>query len=130
MNRGPLSERGLTAVFSAVLDVMKQELQVERPSPSQPRPQAVGVDRLAIVGTGLVGTSVGLAAARAGVASVTAFDADAARLSQAATRGAFAARPSVAEAVADADLVVVAVPVGAAIDAVRASLAAARPTRR
>ncbi len=128
VNRGPLSDGGLTAVFSAVLDVMKQELRAaDRPSAAPARAQAVGVDRLGIVGTGLVGTSVGLAAARAGVGSVSAFDADAARLSQAATRGAFDAKASLADAVADADLVVVAVPVGSAADAVRAALAAAPP---
>ncbi len=81
-NRGPLSERGLTAIFSAVLDVMKQELPAER-APAQAARVAAGVERLAIVGTGLVGTSVGLAAVRAGVASVQAFDADGARLGQA-----------------------------------------------
>ena len=68
-NNGPLSERGLTAIFSAVLDVMKQELPAERPAPAAVR-APVGVERIAIVGTGLVGTSVGLAAGRAGVASV------------------------------------------------------------
>ena len=88
VNRGPLSERGVNAIFSAVLDVMKQELQVDRPSAPAARPQAVGVERLAIIGTGLLGTSVGLAAARAGIASVAAFDADPNRLRQAATRAA------------------------------------------
>ena len=125
VNRGPLSERGLTAVFSAVLDVMKQELQLERPAAPSARAQEAGVERLAVIGTGLVGTSVGLAAERAGVASVTAFDADTTRLGQAAARAGFQARESVADAVRDAQLVVVAVPVGAVVDAVRAVLEAA-----
>jgi prephenate dehydrogenase len=125
VNHGPLSERGLNAIFSAVLDVMKQELQIDRPAVSAARPQAVGVDRLAIIGTGLVGTSVGLAAARAGVATITAFDADDTRLRQAATRAALLACPSIEEAVGDAQLVVVAVPVGSAIATVREALAAA-----
>jgi len=123
-NRGPLSERGLTAIFSAVLDVMKQELPAER-TPAQAARAAAGVERLAIVGTGLVGTSVGLAAVRAGVASVQAFDADAARLGQASARGKFDARDSVAHAVGDAQLIVVAVPVGSAVSTVREVLAAA-----
>jgi prephenate dehydrogenase len=125
VNRGPLSERGVNAIFSAVLDVMKQELQTDRPAASGPRPQAVGLDRLAIIGTGLVGTSVGLAAARAGVATITAFDADETRLRQAATRAALTPRSSIEEAVGDAQLVVVAVPVGSAIATVREALAAA-----
>jgi prephenate dehydrogenase len=124
-NRGPLSERGLNAIFSAILDVMKQELQVDRPpAPSQP-PQPVGIDRLAIIGTGLVGTSIGLAATRAGVGSVSAFDADESRLRQAAARARLEARASVEDAARDAQLVVVAVPVGSAIATVREALAAA-----
>jgi prephenate dehydrogenase len=124
VNRGPLSERGVNAIFSAVLDVMKQELQVERPPAPSPGPQAVGIERMAIVGTGLLGTSVGLAAARAGVAKVAAFDADATRLRQAATRAALEARSSVADTVRDAQLVVVAVPVGSAVSTIREVLAA------
>jgi prephenate dehydrogenase len=125
VNRGPLSERGVNAIFSAVLDVMKQELQVDRPSAQAVRPQGAGIERLAIIGTGLVGTSVGLAAARAGVASVAAYDADPDRLRQASTRAALAARSSVADAVRDAQLVVAAVPVGSAVATVREVLAAA-----
>ena len=119
VNRGPLSERGVNAIFSAVLDVMKQELQADRPPAPVARQQAVGVERLAIIGTGLLGTSVGLAAARAGVASIAAFDADSSRLRQAATRAALQARSSVEEAVRDAQLVVVAVPVGSAVATIR-----------
>ncbi|HJQ73372.1 MAG TPA: chorismate mutase, partial [Gaiellaceae bacterium] len=56
-NAGPLSERGVTSIFSAVLDVLKQEVAADRRAPSSPaaapeRPRAV--ERLAVVGTGLV----------------------------------------------------------------------------
>jgi prephenate dehydrogenase len=67
---------------------------------------------LAIVGTGLIGASVGLAAKRAGVERVVGFDPDAAALELAAERGAVdVAAGAVAEAVADAELAVVAGPV-------------------
>jgi prephenate dehydrogenase len=70
------------------------------------------VRRLAIVGTGLIGASIGLAAKRAGVAHVAGFDTDAQAAATAAERGAIdAAAPSAAEAVAGADLAVVAAPV-------------------
>ena len=69
-NRGPLSERAVQSVFAAVLDVMKQEVRGEsRPDIPPPAPAAPPVvASLAVVGTGLVGASVGLAAKRAGVA--------------------------------------------------------------
>ena len=44
--------------------------------------------RLALVGTGLIGASVGLAAKRAGVAHVDGFDPDPGALERAAERGA------------------------------------------
>jgi prephenate dehydrogenase len=127
-NPGPLSERGVTSIFSAVLDVLKQEVAAGRRAPdssegAHERPRAV--ERLAVVGTGLVGTSVALAAGRAGT-RCRGFDADSGVLERAAARGVEPAS-SLAEAVADAELVVVAVPVGAApavvqevLDAVRA----------
>jgi prephenate dehydrogenase len=72
----------------------------------------VEVERLAIVGTGLIGASVGLAAKRAGVGSVTGYDSDAASLALAAERGAVDAQAATLdEAVAGAELAVVAVPV-------------------
>ena len=70
-NSGPLSERAVTAIFSAVLDVLKQEVAADR-SPASievlagPKPY---FERLAVVGTGLIGTSVALAAGRAGTVS-------------------------------------------------------------
>ena len=45
------------------------------------------VNALAVVGTGLIGTSAALAAQRAGVARVTGWDADADTLAVAAERG-------------------------------------------
>src|SRR5918911_1660472 len=70
------------------------------------------VNRLAIVGTGLIGASVGLAAKRAGVTKVDGFDPDPGALEQAAERGAVdTPAPSLGEAVAEAELAVVAAPV-------------------
>jgi prephenate dehydrogenase len=68
--------------------------------------------RLAIIGTGLIGASVGLAAKRAGVPSVAGFDPSAEALRVAHERGAVdVVCGSVAEVVAGAELVVVAAPV-------------------
>jgi prephenate dehydrogenase len=70
------------------------------------------VERLAIVGTGLIGASVGLAAKRAGVHRVVGLDADAGEVAAALKRGAVdEGADGVEEAVAGAELVVVAVPV-------------------
>ena len=128
-NSGPLSERGITSVFSAILDVLKQEVAADRSAPAQPgaRPgQRRALERLAVVGTGLVGTSVALAAGRAGT-HARGFDADRGVLERAAARGAVEPAPSLAEAVADAELVVVAVPVGSAPAVVQEALEAAAP---
>src|SRR5260370_416215 len=80
--------------------------------------------RVAIIGTGLVGASVGLAARRAGH-DVRGWDADGAALAAAAQRGAVEPAASPGEAVAGAELVVVAVPVTALAAEVQAALAAA-----
>jgi prephenate dehydrogenase len=119
-NSGPLGEDALRSLFAAVLDVMKQETQDAgtRPVRAGERPPATPVSRLAIVGTGLVGTSVALAARRAGVASVRGWDADPATLREASLERA----ASAADAVAGAELVVVAVPVGALAGTVRDAL--------
>jgi prephenate dehydrogenase len=70
------------------------------------------IARLAIVGTGLIGASVGLAAKRAGVAAVVGFDSDPAALAVAHERGAIdVAAGSLAEAVSGAELALVATPV-------------------
>jgi prephenate dehydrogenase len=85
----------------------------------------VNLERLGLVGTGLIGASVGLAAKRAGVRSVAGYDADAGSLALAADRGAVdEAAPTVDDAVAGADLVVVAVPVTRLPQAVREALRA------
>ena len=121
-NRGPLSERAVQSVFAAVLDVMKQEVRGEARPGSPPQAPAAPpvVTRLAVVGTGLVGASVGLAAKRAGVARVTGWDADGATLREAAgAKAVDTAAPSLRDAVAGAELVVVAVPVGALVAADR-----------
>jgi prephenate dehydrogenase len=125
-NAGPLSERGVRAIFSAILDVLKQEVAAEHPSRPDPerRTHARAVERVAIVGTGLIGTSIALAARRTG-AECFGFDADATTLERAAALGTFQRAGSLAEAVAAAELVVVAVPVGAAKDVVLEVLAAA-----
>ena len=66
-NAGPLSERAVQGVFAAVLDVMKQESRGEtRPAEPVARPAKAAVGSLAVVGTGLLGASVALAAKRAG----------------------------------------------------------------
>ncbi len=121
-NSGPLGEDAVRALFSAVLDVMKQESAAgARVRATDPAPRGAPVARLAVVGTGLVGTSVALAARRAGVAQVKGWDVDPATLRAAAVDGA----TSLPEAVAGAELVVVAVPVGALVETVRDVLAAA-----
>jgi prephenate dehydrogenase len=129
VNPGPLSERGVTSIFSAVLDVLKQEIAADRSAPASregaaERPSVV--ERLAVVGTGLIGTSVALAAGRTGT-RCRGFDADPGVLQRAAARGALEPAPSLVEAVADANLVVVAVPVGAAPAVVHEVLDAAGP---
>jgi prephenate dehydrogenase len=70
------------------------------------------VHRLAIVGTGLIGASAGLAARRAGVPVVTGWDPDPESLGIAAERGAVEAAPALGDAIAGAQLVLVAAPVG------------------
>jgi prephenate dehydrogenase len=128
-NGGPLSERAVRSVFSAILDVLKQEVAADRRSPAAPgaaSDRQRAVERLAVVGTGLVGTSVALAAGRVGT-TARGFDADPGVLERAAARGATEPASSLAEAVAEAQLVVVAVPVGAAAAVVQAALDAAGP---
>jgi prephenate dehydrogenase len=126
-NAGPLSAGAVQSVFAAVLDVMKQEVRGEpRAEPAPARPAAPSVASLAVVGTGLVGTSVALAARRSGVARVSGWDADGATLREAAgARALDDASSSLAEAVSGAELVVVAVPVGSLTATTRDVLEAA-----
>jgi len=85
------------------------------------------VTRVGIVGTGLVGASIGLALTRDGV-EVTGFDVDPARADKARRRGAIrAAVGTVAEVAADAEVVIVAVPVGDIDRLVIAALDAGAP---
>jgi prephenate dehydrogenase len=71
------------------------------------------VQRLAIVGTGLIGASVGLAARGAAVRQVRGWDVDPAALELASERGAVEPAASLEQAVANAELALVAAPVAA-----------------
>src|SRR4051812_17756270 len=83
------------------------------------------IRRLAIVGTGLIGASVGLAAKRVGIESVAGFDVDADALAVARRRGAVDETPDALAAALDgADLAVVAAPVATLPDQVDAVLEA------
>jgi prephenate dehydrogenase len=83
------------------------------------RLMASPVDRLAVVGTGLIGASAGLAARRSGVSSVTGWDPEPEALAVAAERGAIDPAESLEDAVGDAELVLVAAPVGDLPETVR-----------
>ena len=85
--------------------------------------------RLAIIGTGLIGASVALAAKRSGSPKVSGFDPDPAALEAAAERGAVdEPGDSLAAALADADLAVVAAPVAQLPAQVSATLEATPET--
>ena len=126
-NSGPLSERAVQGVFAAVLDVMKQEVRGETAAAETPAPaRKPAVGSVAIVGTGLLGASVALAAKRAGVSRVTGWDADPGTLKEAVGAKALdASAGSLAEAVTGVELVVVAVPVGVLVATTREVLASA-----
>jgi prephenate dehydrogenase len=81
------------------------------------------IERVAVLGTGLMGTSVAMAAARAG-ATVSGWDADPATTAHAAALGGFAPAASLEEAVEGADLVVVCTPIPTIAPVVAAALAA------
>ena len=84
--------------------------------------------RLAVLGVGLIGGSLGLAARERLGAEVTGWDRDPGVADRAVARGAIdAGAATLAEAVAGAEVVVVAAPVGALPEAVGAALAAAAP---
>lgn len=86
-------------------------------------------ERLALVGTGLIGASVGLAAKRAGVGRVVGWDADGESLAVAAERGAVdETADDLGAAVAEADLAIVATPVATLQDQVVAVLGASDGT--
>jgi prephenate dehydrogenase len=79
--------------------------------------------RVTIVGTGLIGASLGLAARAKGLA-VAGWDPDPAALDAASRRGALDPAPSLRASLADAELVVVAAPISALPREVAAVLAA------
>jgi prephenate dehydrogenase len=81
------------------------------------------IERVAVLGTGLMGTSVAMAAARAG-ATVSGWDADPSTTDRAAALGGFAPAVSLEEAVEGADLVVVCTPIPTIAPVVAAALAA------
>ena len=84
--------------------------------------------RIALVGVGLIGGSIGLAARERLDASVTGYDASPEALEVALERGAIdRGCATIAEGVSDAEAVFVAVPVGMLPEAVRGVLAAAPP---
>src|SRR6266536_6099057 len=85
------------------------------------------VGRLAVIGTGLIGASVALAAKRAGPMEVVGYDAEPQALVSAADRGALDEQAdSLDEAVAEAELAVVAAPVAQLAAQVRAVLDVSR----
>jgi prephenate dehydrogenase len=89
----------------------------------------VDVRRLAVIGTGLIGASVALAAKRAGGVQVAGYDPEPEALAAAIGRGAVDERADVlADAVADAELAVVAAPVAQLASQVRAALDAGPET--
>lgn len=84
--------------------------------------------RVAVLGVGLIGGSIGLAAKQRLEAHVSGFDPDAGILERAVERGALdAGHGSVAEAVADAEIVFCAAPVGALPALVAEAVAASGP---
>ena len=99
------------------------------PPPSTPGAPPSGepaLMRIAVIGVGLIGGSVALAARQRTGATVTGADASADALRRALERGAIdRAAGSLNDAVSDAEAVFVAVPVGALPDLVGAALAAA-----
>jgi prephenate dehydrogenase len=80
------------------------------------------VRRLGVIGTGLIGASVALAAKRAGVEHVAGYDVSVETAEAAKARGAIDDCASAAVELRDADLVVVAVPVLALENTLRAVL--------
>jgi prephenate dehydrogenase len=82
--------------------------------------------RLAVVGTGLIGASAGLAALRAG-SDVVGWDEEPSALEVAAERGSVEPAASLAEALHGADVVLVAVPVASLPSVVREVLETAPP---
>jgi prephenate dehydrogenase len=92
-----------------------------------PDPVAFGrpsIQRVAILGTGLIGTSIAMAAARAGC-SVAGWDLDAGVAERASARSGLDPRPTLEAAVEGADIVVVATPIHAVAETVVRALGSA-----
>jgi prephenate dehydrogenase len=84
--------------------------------------------KVAVLGLGLIGGSIGLAARERADAEVCGYDTDAQARERALELGAIDSHaPEISRAVADADVVFVASPVGALTSTVRAALEAAGP---
>jgi len=84
--------------------------------------------RIALLGVGLIGGSIGLAARQRAEATVCGYDPDPRVRTKALELGVIDSdAPDIASAVSDAEVAFVATPVGALKDAVRAALAAAGP---
>ena len=81
-------------------------------------------ERVAVLGTGLIGTSIAMASTRVGY-DVTGWDPDPASLALAGERGPLRGAPSLEEAVAGADIVIVCAPVPAIPELASQALAAA-----
>lgn len=82
--------------------------------------------RVGIVGTGLIGGSIGLALKAAGDVTVTAYDRDASAVAAALSRGAADVSASTIEdATRDSDVVFVATPVGSLVETIGACLTSA-----
>jgi len=85
---------------------------------------SIAPDRVAVVGTGLIGTSIAMASVRVGC-RVSGWDANAGSLSLAVERTSLRGDASLEDAVADADIVVVCTPVPAIPEMVERTLRAA-----
>jgi len=84
--------------------------------------------RVALIGTGLIGGSIGLALKADTAAEVVAFDRDPAAAARAVERGAAdEVASSAAQAATDADFIFIATPVGAIADSVRAIADSVKP---
>jgi prephenate dehydrogenase len=86
--------------------------------------ESASIRRVAVVGTGLIGTSIAAAAARIGC-DVTGWDTDPAVAAKAASQGSLVMHATLEDAVTGADLVVVAGPIGAVPELALRALAAA-----
>ena len=80
--------------------------------------------RVAVLGTGLIGTSIAMAAVRAGD-EATGWDLDPSQAVAAASHGGFTAATTWEEAVRDADIVIVSTPIGTLAEVSGRALAAA-----